>query len=81
MVKVVEIPNVTIVAPGQLLSDTTIRFGTAIELTGTGASNYNWSPNYNISSLTNPKVTVNPFKNTQYILTGKTVRVVRRAIR
>lgn len=71
MVKVVEIPNVTIVAPGQLLSDTTIRFGTAIELTGTGASNYNWSPNYNISSLTNPKVTVNPFKNTQYILTGK----------
>ncbi len=69
-VKVVDIPNVTIVPPGQLSSDTIIKFGESVVLTGTNALKYSWSPNYNISSLTNPKVTVNPFQTTQYILTG-----------
>jgi gliding motility-associated-like protein len=69
-VKVVDVPNVMIVAPGQERSDTTIRFGTSIKLNGSGALTYNWFPNYNITSLTNPTVSVNPFKTTQYILTG-----------
>lgn len=69
-VKVVDIPNVTIVAPGQVRSDTVIRFGQSVNLNGSGARTYEWSPAYNISSLTNPKVTVNPFKTTQYILKG-----------
>jgi gliding motility-associated-like protein len=69
-IKVVDIPNVTIIPPGQSISDTTVRFGTAINLTGSGAKTYEWTPNKNIISLTNPKVTVCPFKTTQYILTG-----------
>lgn len=69
-VKVVDVPNVTIIDPGQERSDTTVRFGTAIRLSGKGALTYEWSPNYNITSLTNPNVTVNPFKTTQYILSG-----------
>lgn len=69
-VKVVDIPNVTIVSPGQLHSDTTVRFGQAVELNGSGAVRYNWSPAYNISSITNPAVRVSPYKTTQYILTG-----------
>jgi gliding motility-associated-like protein len=69
-VKVVDVPNVTIIAPGQERSDTTVRFGTAVRLEGKGAITYEWAPNYNITSLTNPKVTVSPFKTTQYILTG-----------
>lgn len=69
-VKVVDVPNVTIVDPGQERSDTTVRFGTAVRLSGKGALTYEWSPNYNITSLTNPNVTVNPFKTTQYILNG-----------
>ena len=69
-VKVVDIPNVTIVAPGQMRSDTVVRFGQSVNLNGSGALSYEWSPGYNISSLTKPKVTVNPFKTTQYILTG-----------
>ncbi|MBL7930593.1 MAG: gliding motility-associated C-terminal domain-containing protein, partial [Bacteroidia bacterium] len=69
-VNVTDVPNVTIVTPGQLQSDTVIRFGDAINLNGSGALSYQWSPAYNISSLTKPKVTVNPFRTTQYILTG-----------
>lgn len=69
-VSVTDIPNVTIVTPGQLRSDTIIRFGDAINLNGSGALSYQWSPAYNITSLTKPKVTVNPYKTTQYILTG-----------
>lgn len=70
LVKVVDIPNVTIVAPGQVRSDTTVRFGQSVNLHGSGALTYEWSPAYNISSLTRPNVTVNPFVTTQYILTG-----------
>lgn len=69
-VKVVDYPNVMIVAPGQERSDTTIRFGTPVKLNGSGALTYEWSPNYNITSLTNPSVTVNPFKTVQYVLKG-----------
>lgn len=69
-VTVVDIPNVTIVSPGQLRSDTTIRFGQDVNLNGSGAHSYEWSPAYNISSLTNPSVKISPFKTTQYILTG-----------
>ncbi len=69
-IKVVDVPNVTIFSPGQLHSDSTIRFGQNITLNGTGAYRYNWTPNYNITSNTNPNVVVNPFRTTQYILTG-----------
>lgn len=69
-VKVVDIPNVTIVSPGQLASDTIIKFGQTVSLTGANALSYIWSPAYNISSLTNNQVIVNPFKTTQYILKG-----------
>lgn len=69
-IKVVDVPNVTIIAPGQLRSDTTVRFGQSVALKGSGALTYEWSPGYNITSLTKPNVTVNPFKTTQYILTG-----------
>jgi gliding motility-associated-like protein len=69
-VKVVDIPNVTIIPPGQSRSDTTVRFGQSVKLVGKGAVTYEWAPNYNITSLTNPSVTVSPFKSTQYILTG-----------
>jgi gliding motility-associated-like protein len=69
-IKVVEVPNVTIVSPGQLKSDTTVRFGQSVDLKGSGAFTYEWSPPYNISSLTRPDVTVNPFQTTQYILKG-----------
>ncbi|PBQ33157.1 hypothetical protein CNR22_15690 [Sphingobacteriaceae bacterium] len=70
MIKVVDIPNVTVIAPGQVQSDTIVRFGSSVKLNGTGAHTYEWSPPYNITSLTNPSVTVNPFKTTQYILKG-----------
>jgi gliding motility-associated-like protein len=69
-IKVVDVPNVTIIPPGQSRSDTTVRFGQSVNLTGSGAKTFEWSPNYNITSLTKPKVTVTPFKTTQYILTG-----------
>lgn len=68
--KVVDVPNVTIVPPGQFASDTTIKFGAQVVLTATNAIKYHWSPNYNISSLTHTRVTVNPFQTTQYIVTG-----------
>jgi gliding motility-associated-like protein len=70
-VKVVNIPNVTIFAPGQLRSDTVVRIGTPVEVNGTGALYYEWLPNYNISSVNKPNVKLTPFKTTQYILTGK----------
>ena len=69
-VKVVDVPNVTITSPGQLAGDTIIRFGESIVLNASNALSYIWSPGYNISSLTNRKITVNPFKTTQYVLKG-----------
>ena len=69
-IKVVDVPDVTIFSPGQLHSDTTIRFGQSVNLNGSGASTYAWFPNYNISSLSGPNAVVRPFKTTQYILTG-----------
>jgi gliding motility-associated-like protein len=69
-IKVVDVPNVTIVSPGQLRSDTTIRFGQSVDLNGSGAIRFSWSPPYNISSLSNPSVQVAPQRTTQYILTG-----------
>lgn len=69
-VRIVDIPNVTIISPGQLRSDTTIRFGQQINLTGTGAFSYSWTPNFNISSTNDPKVVIKPNVSTQYILTG-----------
>jgi gliding motility-associated-like protein len=69
-VRVVDVPNITIVPPGQLRSDTVIRFGTEVRLSGTGGLTYQWSPNYNISSITSGTVDVKPWRTTQYILTG-----------
>jgi len=69
-IKVVDVPNVTIFSPGQLRSDTTIRFGQTVTLKGSGAKSYSWSPSYNISSMTSTQVIVKPYRTTQYILTG-----------
>lgn len=69
-IKTVDYPNVTIVAPGQQRSDTTVRFGQSIVLTATNAATYTWTPNYSISALSGSIVTVNPTKTTQYIVTG-----------
>jgi gliding motility-associated-like protein len=69
-IKVVDVPNTTIVPPGQTRSDTTVRFGMAVALTGTGASTYAWSPPYMIDNLYGPKTKVHPQQTTQYILTG-----------
>jgi gliding motility-associated-like protein len=74
-IKVVDVPNVTIIAPGNQKSDTTIRFGQTVSLHGSGGFTYDWSPNYNISSLTKPDVVVRPFRTTQYILTGYNSRM------
>lgn len=68
--KVVDVPNTTIIPPGMTASDTTIRFGMSVDLTGSGAVRYDWSPNYMITNLTGPKTTVSPHQSTQYILTG-----------
>lgn len=70
-VKVVDVPNVTIIAPGQLSSDTTVRIGTPIRVTASGAFYYEWSPNYNISTTRGASVTMTPYRTTQYILTGR----------
>ncbi len=69
-VKVVDVPNVSIIDPGNRRSDTTVRFGTPVELKAKGGLTYQWSPNYNISSLTGTSVVVKPYRTTQYILTG-----------
>ncbi|MBK7311406.1 MAG: gliding motility-associated C-terminal domain-containing protein [Sphingobacteriaceae bacterium] len=69
-IKVVDVPNVTIIPPGQTLSDTTIRFGMTVDLMGSGASNYFWSPPYMIDNLYGPKTKVHPQQTTQYILMG-----------
>ncbi len=69
-IRVVDVPNITIVPPGQISSDTTIRFGTSLNLSASGGITYQWEPNYNITALTGKNVTVKPFRTTQYILTG-----------
>lgn len=68
--KVVDVPNTTIIPPGMTMSDTTIRFGMSVALTGTGAVGYSWGPPYMITNLTGNKTTVSPHQTTQYILTG-----------
>jgi gliding motility-associated-like protein len=70
-ITVVDAPNVTIIPPGETRSDTIIRFGQCITLTGYGAKSYIWRPDYKLSSSTTvPNVTVCPQVNTQYILEG-----------
>jgi gliding motility-associated-like protein len=70
-IKVVDIPNVTIIAPGQYKSDTTIRFGQCVTLNGYGAKTYQWNTGYKLSNfITVPNVTVCPQNTTQYILQG-----------
>ncbi len=69
-VKVVDVPNTTIVSPGMTRSDTTIRFGMEVDLKGTGAFSYEWSPPYMISNLHSANTTVYPHQTNMYILTG-----------
>lgn len=69
-IKTVDVPNTTIIPPGMTMSDTTIRFGMSVALTGTGAVSYQWGPPYMITNLTGNKTTVSPHQTTQYILTG-----------
>jgi gliding motility-associated-like protein len=70
-IRVLDVPNVTIIAPGQRKSDTAIKFNQSIVLTATNALTYTWSPKYSISAVTGSVVTVNPTKTTQYIVTGR----------
>lgn len=69
-IKVVDVPNTTIVPPGMLRSDTTIRFGMSVVLTASGAVSYEWSPPYMISKLTGPTTTVSPHQTAMYVVTG-----------
>ncbi len=69
-IKVVDVPNTTIVPPGQLQSTQYIRFGEKLTMISSGARTYVWEPNYKITSLTSPTVVVNPLMTTQYIVTG-----------
>jgi gliding motility-associated-like protein len=69
-VKVVDVPNTTIISPGMTRSDTTIRFGMSVDLKGTGAFTYEWSPPYMINNLHGPNTTVYPHQTNMYILTG-----------
>ncbi|MBX3163446.1 MAG: gliding motility-associated C-terminal domain-containing protein [Bacteroidetes bacterium] len=69
-INAMDVPNVTIIPPGELKSDTTIRFGQSVRLNATGAVSYSWSPDYNITSKTSPSVVVTPYRTTQYILRG-----------
>jgi gliding motility-associated-like protein len=69
-ISVVDIPNISIVDPGNLRSDTTVRFGTPISLTAKGGLTYEWAPNYNISATSGSNVVVKPFRSTQYVVTG-----------
>jgi gliding motility-associated-like protein len=73
-IKVVDVPNTNIspVYPiiGQLRSDTIIRFGQPITLRAFGAKRYQWEFSSDLSSLTSPTVTVQPFKTSSYIVKG-----------
>ena len=69
-IRVVDIPNTTIIPPGQLVSDTVIRFGSCLQLPASGAKRYEWRPNYFISGLTVPVVTVCPQNSQMYIVRG-----------
>ncbi|MBA2611710.1 MAG: gliding motility-associated C-terminal domain-containing protein [Bacteroidetes bacterium] len=70
-ITVVDIPNVTIIPPGQYISDTTIRFGQCVVLKATGAKRYEWNSSYQLSnSLTSPNVTVCPQHNYLYYVKG-----------
>jgi len=72
-VKVVDIPNTRILPQINFpnsYKDTIIRFGSSIVLTATNALSYVWRPNYKISGLTGPVVTVGPLQTTEYIVTG-----------
>ena len=77
-ITVVDVPNVTIVPPGQLSSDTILRFGQCITLSGSGAKRYEWRPNYNITSLSLPTVTICPQREETYILRGYNSGTVER---
>lgn len=49
-------------------NDSTICPGESVDLSANGGSIYTWSPNSNITSLTDPTVTVNPSVTTEYIV-------------
>jgi gliding motility-associated-like protein len=70
MVRVFDYPNTTIVPPGQLASDTVIRFGMQIALTATGATHYNWYPNQYMNCLTCPFQTIAPLQSQQFVVEG-----------
>lgn len=48
--------------------DVTICYGGSAELSATGGVNYSWSPSTDISSLTDPSVTVDPLSTTKYFV-------------
>lgn len=70
-VTIVDIPNVTIEPPGQLRSDTTIKYGESIVLQASGAFAYSWKPDYYITMLSGPVVTVSPLETTEYVVFGR----------
>ncbi len=64
-INVNQIPTVSITP-----IDTSICFGEDIVINASGASNYTWLPNQNISSSNTPSVVVDPIITTTYTVTG-----------
>ena len=50
--------------------DDTICAGTSIQLIGTGALSYTWSPNYNLTNNTIPYPIASPLVDTSYVVNG-----------
>lgn len=69
-IKVMDNPNVTIVPPGRKASDTTIRFGQSIVLTGTNSVRYEWTSNTGMEPVKGRTLEVEPKNTTTYYLTG-----------
>ncbi len=59
-------PTVTI-AP----NSPTVCYGSTINLTAVGATNYTWTPNIAINTLNGPNVSVNPLTNQTYSVIGE----------
>lgn len=71
---VVTIENYITVNPSPVLTvnltDATICVGTGVELSASGADQYNWSPNIGLSSTVGANITASPVQDQTYTLTG-----------
>lgn len=66
VVTTILLPNVTVNSPSYC-------FGGSALLTASGADNYTWSPNNNLSSTVGANVTANPVSSTIYTVIGTSV--------